>query len=187
MTKKGFTLIELLIVVLIIAILSAVALPKYNSAVIKSKLTEYILQNSAITRAQQVYFLANGSYSPSLDNLHISFGTQYSPCYSYNTATQLRTVYVSPEKQLFLVEDPGDPHWGVGHASNDARCITPQTLKEVAIITIRAEDTSRPFCDEGICTFCRVSPRAPASMLQACASLGTFAGEDSYGKHYRIK
>ncbi len=70
--KKAFTLIELLVVVLIIGILAAVALPQYQKAVNKSKLTEGIIAMSALGRAQQVYYLANGDYADNLDELDVS-------------------------------------------------------------------------------------------------------------------
>jgi len=47
MVQKGFTLIELMIVVAIIGILAAVALPAYQDYTVRAKVTEAILAGSA--------------------------------------------------------------------------------------------------------------------------------------------
>lgn len=68
---KGFTLIELLVVVLIIGILSSVAFPQYTKAVEKSRAMQAVIVVRSVRDAQEVYYMANGSYAPTLDLLDI--------------------------------------------------------------------------------------------------------------------
>lgn len=71
--NKAFTLLEILVVVLIIGILAAIAVPRYQKAVAKSKFTQLKLATHAIVNAEEIYFLANGKYATNLGDLDISF------------------------------------------------------------------------------------------------------------------
>ncbi|VVS90848.1 type IV pilin protein [Desulfoluna spongiiphila] len=61
---KGFTLIELMIVVAIIGILAAVAIPNFRNYQLKSKESEAKINLAAIGVAQEAYFAEYDEYVP---------------------------------------------------------------------------------------------------------------------------
>lgn len=64
---QGFTLIELMIVVAIIAIITAIAIPAYNGYITSARLGECANERAAISLAQKQFFLENNAYFPNPD------------------------------------------------------------------------------------------------------------------------
>lgn len=64
MKKKGFTLIELLIVVAIIGILAAIAVPNFLNAQTRARVAHAYSDFKAIATAQEMYRTDNNYYAP---------------------------------------------------------------------------------------------------------------------------
>lgn len=79
MDRKGFTLIELLIVVIIIGILAAIALPKFANTKEKAAIGTMKGDLRNLATAQEAYFSDHNSYGASLATLQVDpYGYRYS-------------------------------------------------------------------------------------------------------------
>ena len=87
-SNKAFTLIEILVVVLIIGILAAIAVPKYQKSVITSQYSTIKELTNSIAQAEKIYYLANGSYTDNFNDLDIDM-----PGDKLNNSTNSNYVY----------------------------------------------------------------------------------------------
>lgn len=71
-TRKGFTLIELLIVVVIIGILAAIAIPKFASTKGKANLSALKSDLHNLAVAQESFFYENQTYAGNLASLSMN-------------------------------------------------------------------------------------------------------------------
>ncbi|MEZ4334639.1 MAG: prepilin-type N-terminal cleavage/methylation domain-containing protein [Myxococcota bacterium] len=99
-SKKGFTLIELMIVVAIIGILAAIAIPNFLRFQLKSKSSEGKVNIAAIRTAEESYLAEFGTYVGVLTPVPAAVpGTQkaqFAPAGAFNT------LGWSPEGQVFF-------------------------------------------------------------------------------------
>ena len=71
--RKGFTLVELLVVISIIGILSAIAIPKFSDATKSARGAKILADLRTLDSAIQIYNASAGTYPAALGTLYPNF------------------------------------------------------------------------------------------------------------------
>ena len=72
-TKSGFTLVELAVVIVIIGVLAAFAVPRFRASVERSKAAESFNYLSSIQAAMERYHARQATYAAEVNDLDIQF------------------------------------------------------------------------------------------------------------------
>src|ERR1700730_10877408 len=102
--QKGFTLIELMIVVAIIGILAAIALPAYSDYTVRAKVSEVMVAASACKTAVSEFLQANAVFPSGAAaagcNDYLTNSTKYISALAVanNTATAMIKVTIQGTK-----------------------------------------------------------------------------------------
>ena len=120
-STKGFTLIELLIVVVIIGILAAIAIPKFGSTKEKAYIASMKADLRNLVTAEESYFADNVTYTSTIANLAYSVsagntvavgtanGTGWAATAKNNGTTITCGIYVGTATAPVAGQNEGEP------------------------------------------------------------------------------
>lgn len=133
--QQGFTLLELMVVVIIIGILAAVAIPSYRQYVVRTHRTDAKRALLDLAGRQERYFYTNNAYATSLTDLGSSTsaaGAYYAlsintPAGSSSTDYVLTATAVGTQQQhdplcQTLVLNRAGQFSSTGSTTNDPKC-----------------------------------------------------------------
>ncbi|MFB0532540.1 MAG: type IV pilin protein [Desulfatiglandales bacterium] len=111
-SQKGFTLIELMVVIAIIGILAAIAIPQFGFYRKRSCNSVALSDLKNFTVAQEAYYVDNATYCSSVGQLVSGFGAFTSSrvvlqIHTANANTYNMTSYHTSGDKTYLISGPG--------------------------------------------------------------------------------
>jgi type IV pilus assembly protein PilA len=103
-TYRGFTLVELMVIVSVVAILAAIAVPTYQAYAVRSRISEALAMMGACKTAVTDYLTANAALPPDVSSAGCAgyAGTQYVAAIDVAVGTGTITVTMANTGKLGL-------------------------------------------------------------------------------------
>ena len=147
--RKGFTLIELLIVVIIIGVVAAIALPMYFTATEKTRASESLHLLGTIAKAEQRHKLQSQAYTTDIKELDVTL-TDFSTG-DAATGNGFDSEYfefeLGAESASALRKGSGDYTLGINYTTNELTC-TPASNRICRTLRLSASETNSSEADE---------------------------------------
>lgn len=104
--KSGFVLIELMVVVAIIGILAAVALPSYQDYLYRAKISEALVMASEVKSSVNDFYLATGRMPENNEAAGLALESAYRGNYVLGMLVENGAIHISFDSNEFGSEQP---------------------------------------------------------------------------------
>ena len=151
--NEGFTLLELLVVIIIIGILSAIALPSFLNQAAKAKQSEAKTYVGSVNRAQQSYRIENTSFGGTVGQLQIGIPTSTDYyTYAISAAAQNTTnILATPVDATSLKGFSGGVVILTTGQTAAVACQTKGVQSENAVVTPTLDASKSSSTDGAVC------------------------------------